>query len=77
MRVTVERKGSAHKAEAERAARAENEERLAAIRQKTAQIMEKKRAEAEAEAKELIADAETRLPEAIRLIVWGIVEKCQ
>ena len=45
--------------------------------QKTAQIMEKKRAEAEAEAKELIADAETRLPEAIRLIVWGIVEKCQ
>ena len=60
-----------------RAARAENEERLAAIRQKTAQIMEKKRAEAEVEAKELIADAETRLPEAIRLIVWGIVEKCQ
>ncbi len=73
-RAAMERKAKEHLVEVERAATAQNEQKLAQTRTLTAALIEKKRTEAEAEAKSAEERARERMDEAVSAIVWGIVE---
>ena len=77
MRKRIRTQGEAHCAEVERETEAEYAAQLEEIRQRALALEEKKCAEAEAEAARLEAVAEERIDEAIRTIVWEIVERCQ
>ncbi len=77
MRHSVKEKGRLHCEEEERATRAEYAAKLDEIKRRAAALTARRRAEAEAEAKALSEAAEARMEEAVKLIVWGIIEKCQ
>ncbi len=77
MRAKVEAEGKAHCEEVRRATEAEYAEKLRQIRERAEALQEKRRAEAEKEAAALTASAAEHMEEAVKLIVWGIVEKCQ
>lgn len=77
MRAKVEAEGSAHCEEVRRETEAEYAEKLRQIRERAEALQEKRRLEAEKEADALTAAAAARMEEAVKLIVWGIVEKCQ
>lgn len=77
MRAQTKKSGLAHCAEVERATRAEYAAKLATAREGAAEQDARIRRRAEAEAEALKATARERMDEAVSLIVWGIVEKCQ
>lgn len=77
MRAKIEREGTAHCEKATEEASREYESELAIIRARTQRITAKKRKENEAEAEALAARAHEHMEEAVKLIVWGIIEKCQ
>ena len=70
----LEGKAKAHLAEVERTAVAQREEKLAQTKALTQALVDKKRLEAENEAKAAEAAAREHMNEAVRAIVWGIVE---
>ena len=77
MRRRIHTQGEAHCAEVERETEAEFANRLEEVRQRALALEEKKCSEAEAEAAKIEAAANKKMEEAINLIVWEIVEKCQ
>ena len=74
MRSRIRTEGEAHCADVERNTRAEYAAKLSDIRTRSARLEEKKRAEAEAEAEALLDAARERMDEAVKAIVWEIVE---
>lgn len=65
-------------AKIERIATAKKEQSLDEVRARMQRLQEKKTAEIEAEAEALAAALrEDRIAEAVRRVVWGILEKCQ
>ncbi len=70
----MKQRAGEHLAEVARMATAQNEQKLAQTRELTAALIEKKRAEAEAEAKDAEERARERMDEAVSAVVWGIVE---
>ncbi len=77
MRAQIAQEGAAHCNKAEEEARAEYESELSVVRARTARLSAKKKKEAEAEAEALTEAAKEHMEEAVKLIVWGIIEKCQ
>ncbi|MBQ3064220.1 MAG: hypothetical protein IJC99_05410 [Clostridia bacterium] len=77
MRAQIEREGTAHCDKATEEAKAEYDSELALVRARTQRLVAKKKKEAEAEAEALTATAQEHMEEAVKLIVWGIVERCQ
>jgi len=77
MRAKVEAEGRAHCDEVRRATEAEYAAQLQQIRDRAEALLEKRRGEAERDADALTAAAAEHMEEAVKLIVWGIVEKCQ
>ena len=77
MRHKIEKEGLAHCEATEAELTAEYAEELEDIRARTEALIAHKLTEAEAEAERLTARARERMEEAVRLIVWGIVDKCQ
>lgn len=77
MRQRIQAQGESHCADVERETEAEYTVELADIQRRAQALEEKKRAEAQAEAARLEAAAREKLEEAINIIVWEIVEKCQ
>ena len=77
MRAQIEREGTAHCDKATEEASSEYESEIAVIRARTAKLAAKKKKESEAEAEALTAAAREHMEEAVKLIVWGIIEKCQ
>ena len=63
--------------EAEDAALRGNEEKLRLTREKTEEVLARSRREAEAQTKLLMKSGEPYLNDAVKMIVGGIVEKCQ
>ena len=70
----MERKAREHLATVERTATKQKEEKLLQMQELTLALIEKKRAEAEGEAKAIAQSARERMDEAVSAIVWGIVE---
>ena len=77
MRAEAKKQGEAHLAEVQRSATEEYTRKLTEMRENAEALLKKKRAEAEEQAKAMAATAEERMAEAVKMIVWGIVEKCQ
>lgn len=77
MRHKIESEGNAHCEATEAELSAEYAEELKDISARAEELIARKLTEAEQEAEELAARARERMEEAVRLIVWGIVEKCQ
>lgn len=77
MRAQIEREGRMHCETVERETTEEYAEGLEEIRARAKALTDKKQREAEAEAKALRRAALEKQDEAVKLIIWGIVEKCQ
>lgn len=77
MRENVRIDGEAHCAQVQAQAQAEGDATLTEMRRRAMLLEAKKREEAQAEAQALIAKARERIPEAVKIIVWEIIEKCQ
>ena len=77
MRERVRTEGEAHCAEVAQEAEAQREAELNELRRRAVALEAKKRAEAEREAEELEARARERIGDAVKIIVWEIVERCQ
>ncbi len=77
MRAQIEREGKSHCDKATEEASLEYESELSVVRARTARLVAKKKKESEAEAAALTAAAREHIEEAVKLIVWGIIEKCQ
>ncbi|MBQ8357825.1 MAG: hypothetical protein IJX39_08490 [Clostridia bacterium] len=77
MREQVRQKGEEHCALVRESTEAEYAAELTEMRRRATALEAKKRAEAEAEAKVLKAAAREKINEAVKIIVWEIVEKCQ
>ncbi len=77
MRSKIKQEGEAHCASVERETTAEYAEELTAITARAKRLTAKKQQEAEEEAEALAERARTHINEAVKLIIWGIVEKCQ
>lgn len=77
MRNAVEKQGAAHCDEVVRVTEEEYHARLEEIRARAAALIEQHRTEAESEAAAIKAAAEAHMSEAVKTIVWRIVEKCQ
>ena len=77
MRERIKAEGEAHCAAVKENAEAEYAEMLSDIRQRADALEVKKRREAEREAAQMKDAARERIGEAIRIIVWEIVERCQ
>ncbi len=77
MRNKIREEGLAHCAKVEQETEAEYKGELDAITASALRLTEKKRADAEREATLLAERARARMEEAVKTIVWGIVEKCQ
>ena len=78
MRAEMARQCEAHYEKVERAATAKREENLEQIRARMERLQQKKSAEAEEQAAALLATLrEDKIAQAVRQVVWGIVEKCQ
>lgn len=73
----AERRSRVLCAKAEEEAAAETEAQLGQLRQRAAMLLERSADEAEAEADRLRDEAHRHMPEAVKLIVWGIMAKCQ
>lgn len=58
-------------------ANAENAEKLKLMRDKAQEMTEKHRSAAISEAKDVISAADHNMREAVRLIVGGVMDKCQ
>ena len=56
---------------------AETEAQLAKMRERADELLRRGASEAEAEAAEMRKAAESGLSDAVKLVVWGIVAKCQ
>ena len=74
MLAEMQSKANAHLAEVERNALAQREQKLLQTKELTQALVEKKRAEAQGEAKAAEERAREKMDEAVRAIVWGIVE---
>lgn len=77
MRENVKADGEARCAQIKADTQAESDATLAEMRRRASLLEDKKRAEAYAEAQEIAARARERIPEAVKIIVWEIIEKCQ
>lgn len=77
MRHKIEKEGAAHCEATEAELTAEYAEELKAIEARAEALIAKRQTEAEQEAEALAERARARMDKAVRLIVWGIVEKCQ
>lgn len=77
MKERVRAEGEAHCAETEQATEAEYAAELQEIRRRAAALEDKKRTEAEAEAEAFMEKARERMSDAVKMIVWEIVERCQ
>lgn len=77
MRTQIEREGKAHCEAVERETEEAYARELEEIRARAKMLTDKKEREAEAEAKALRRAALEKKDEAVKLIIWGIVEKCQ
>ena len=73
----AERRSRALCAKAEEEATAETEAQLGQLRQRAAMLLERSAGEAEAEADRVREEARRHMSEAVKLIVWGIMAKCQ
>ena len=74
MLAEMKSKAKAHLTEVEQTALAQREQKLAQTKELTQALVEKKRAEAQGEAKAAEERAREKMDEAVRAIVWGIVE---
>ena len=77
MKQKIKAEGEAHLAKVREETTLEYQNELAAINARTARLRDRKHEEAEREAEELRALAHERMDEAVKSIVWGIIEKCQ
>ena len=77
MRERVRAQGEAHCTAVREDTEAEYAAELAEMRRRALALEDKKRAEAQEEAQALKAAARERMDEAIKIIVWEIVERCQ
>ena len=77
LRERVKTQGEAHCVAVRQDTEAEYAAVLADMRRRALALEEKKRLEALEEAEALKAAARERIDEAVKLIVWEIVEKCQ
>lgn len=77
MKSKLQQEGEAHCAAVEKEVAEEYEKELEAIRLHAKRLTEKKQAQAEEEAALLAAHAHAHMSEAVKSIVWGIIEKCQ
>ena len=77
MRERVKTQGQAHCAAVQEQTEAEYAAVLADVRRRASLLEEKKRLEALQEADALKTAAREKIEEAIKFIVWEIVEKCQ
>ena len=77
MRDGVKVDGEAHCARISAEAQAESEATLAEMRRRAALLEQRKQAEATAEAQAMADKARERIPDAVKLIVWEIIERCQ
>ena len=77
MRAQIEREGKAYCETVERETEEAYARELEEIRARARALTHKKECEAEAEAKALRRAALEKKDEAVKLIIWGIVEKCQ
>lgn len=77
MKSKIEQEGNAHCAQVEKETTAEYTAELEEISKHVRRLTEKKTEEAEREAAELAERARERMGEAVKAIVWGIIEKCQ
>jgi hypothetical protein len=77
MKNKIKEEGLAHCARVEQEAAAEYKSDMEAISEHAGRLTQKKRAEAEREAELLAERARTHMEEAVKTIVWGIIEKCQ
>ena len=77
MRAEMTRQGEYHLAEVEKATAAEYAEKLNEMRAGAQALQEEKRVQAQEEAQRIKDTARERMDEAVKMIVWGIVEKCQ
>ena len=77
MRERVRAQGEAHCAAVRENTEAEYVAELAEVRRRALALEEKRRVQAQEEAEEMKAAARERIDEAIKTIVWEIVEKCQ
>lgn len=77
MKNKIKTEGEAHCARVKEEATRECEDELATIKAHAERLGSKKREDAKREADDLIALARERMDEAVKTIVWGIIEKCQ
>jgi len=77
MKNKIKAEGEAHCAKVEKETAEAFERELAAIRERAERLSAKKREDARREADEIISLARERMDEAVKSIVWGIIEKCQ
>ena len=77
MRAAVEAQGKAQSEEVLRVTENEYNGRLSEIEERADRLIARKRAEAETEAAALCDAARVHMNEAVKAVVWGIVEKCQ
>ena len=77
MKNKIKDQGLAHCAEVEKETNKEYESDLDAISTHAKRLTEKKREAAEREAALLAERARAHMDEAVKSIVWGIIEKCQ
>ena len=77
MRAAVETQGKTQCEEVLRVTENEYRERLAEIGRRADRLIERKRAEAKLEAVSMCNAAKVHMNEAVKAVVWGIVEKCQ
>ncbi len=77
MRAQIEREGKAHCEAVEKETTEAYARELEEIRARAKALTDKKEREAETEAKALRRAALEKQDEAVKRIIWGIVEKCQ
>ncbi len=73
----AERRRHAYVSSAEQMAESETRAQLGQLRERAEMLVARSRADADAAADTLRDEARKNMPEAVKLIVWGIVAKCQ
>ena len=77
MKNKIRQEGEAHCKSVEEETAAEYAEELEDITARAKRLTAKKLQDAEGEAEQLAEKARAHIDEAVKLIIWGIVEKCQ
>lgn len=77
MLTIAEKRGRDHVEEATRHSEEENRQKLAALRARTDAMLEKTGADAAESAKQLRSLSQSKVRDAVKLIVQGIFEQCQ